>query len=73
MGAPSSCEGVLKNNFGKKNFMQSMGRLSMQWKIVAVFFFGGGLGAVGGRGERDFFFPHFVPTVFSLCSHRVPK
>ncbi len=51
---PSSWKGVLKNNFGKKNFMQSMGRLRMHCQKNAVFFF-------GGKG----FFSPFVPKVFS--------
>jgi hypothetical protein len=52
----SSWKGVLKNNFGKKNFMQSMAMLSMQSKKVQFF------SLVGGR--RGIFFP-------PLCSQSV--
>jgi hypothetical protein len=48
------------NSFGKRNFMQPMGRLMGAWLLF--------LGFLGEEGERDF----FVPNVFSSGSQDVP-
>jgi hypothetical protein len=61
---------MVTNNFGNRNFMQSMGRLSMHswWALVFSV-----LGA--GGGYLLFFLPcsQCVPNMFSLCSLEVPQ
>jgi hypothetical protein len=63
---PQLLGGGIKEQFWKEKFHAVNGNAVEK----VAFFFGEG---AGGRGERDLFFSHFVPTVFSFCSHRVPK
>jgi len=56
---------MVTNSFGKRNFMQPMGRPKDALKVPCFFplkvFFGKG-------GRRIFFHIFLVPNVFSLCS-----
>ncbi len=54
------------NSFGKRNFMQPMGRPKNALKCLAFFPF-----KLWGEGMLFFHFS-LVPNVFSLCSHQVP-
>jgi hypothetical protein len=54
---PNSAPAISLGSFGKRNFMQPMGRLSMHSWMVQFFF-------LEQTGDRDFFFP---------CSHQVSK
>jgi hypothetical protein len=56
---------MVTNSFGNRNFMQSMGRLSMHSKCLDLFFFelGGGI---------FFIFSQHVPFKFSMGSQCVP-
>jgi hypothetical protein len=60
--------------FGKRHFMQAMGKAKHALKVPCFFpfMFWGGRG--GGGGAREIFF-HFsrLPNVFALCSFQVPN
>jgi hypothetical protein len=58
--------------FGKRNFMQSMGR--PKHALKTPFFFPFMFWGVGGGGRGKIFF-HFsrLPNVFALCSFKVPN
>jgi hypothetical protein len=62
---------MVTNSFGKRNFMQPMGRLSThkQSSFFLVDIWGMGIGG----GERDFLFFSLLSNAFPSCSHHVPK
>jgi hypothetical protein len=61
---------MVTNSFGKRNFMQPMGRLSThkQSSFFLVDIWGG-----DRSGERGILFFSLLPNVFPSCSHQVPK
>jgi hypothetical protein len=52
---------MVTNSFGKRNFMQPLGRFSMNSLTVHFFF-------EGVRGEQFFGFISLVPNVFSIAT-----
>ncbi len=61
---------MVMNNFGKRNFMQPMGRFDTHKQ--SSFFSFGCMGQGTSGGERDFLFFSLLPNVFPSCSHGVP-
>jgi hypothetical protein len=62
---------MVTKSFGKRNFMQPMGRPKHALKVPCFFFFLSCFG-VGGGGGIFFFNFSQIPNVFALCSLQVP-
>ncbi len=58
---------LVANSFGKRNFMESVGRLSTHSMGPDFSFWG------SGWGNRDFLFSSLVPNVFPSSYHQFPK
>ncbi len=63
---------MVMNNFGNRNLMQPMGRLSMHSKCLDFFSFKFWVGVVGGVGEGFFSF-FLCSNMFLLSSWHAPK
>jgi hypothetical protein len=63
---------MVMKSFGKRNFMQPMGRPKHALKAPCFFSFYV-LGCGGGAEEKIFFHFSRLPNVFTLCSFQVPN
>jgi hypothetical protein len=60
------------NSFGKRNFMQPMGRPKHALKVPCFFPFKVGRGGRGGGGEFFSLVPNVFPNMFSIVPHFYP-